>query len=69
MSANAEQIRNIIEENHRNYDGELNLVEYVEMELEQMPEGFDNFFENSWDEISGDEQTKRVEFIKGIFNG
>ena len=61
---NATQIRNTVEENYSNYEGELNLAEWVEMELDNMPEGFDCFFNESWDEISADDQEERIGYIK-----
>lgn len=62
--ANATQIKNTVEENYSNYEGELDLAEWVEMELENMPEGFDCFFKKSWDEISADDQDERINYIK-----
>jgi len=61
---NATQIKNTVEENYNNYDGELSLAEWVEMELDNMPEGFDCFFEKSWDELESDEQGERIDGIR-----
>ncbi len=66
MKFNKEYVKTILEENFLNSDDSLSLRDCTAFELENYPEGFNCFFETSWDELTTSEREERKELILSI---
>jgi hypothetical protein len=61
-----EYLKRILEENFGGHEENMTFTEWIELEFENAPESFDNFFESSWNEISEEEKEERMEIILSI---
>lgn len=62
MKFNKEYTKSIVEENFPQ-----DTRYYVGLEVLSYPEGFDCFFQRSWDELTEAEQEERRDLIVGLF--
>ena len=57
-------MRQTLEEVYLRYEGEIDFDEWLDLELENAPEGFDVFFETPWCDLTPKKQAKRIKLIK-----